>query len=69
MKFPIVGNICMDECMVDLGDSNIQVGSGVTFIGNDYGTEQSAEDLASLLNTIPYEITTAISARVPRIIA
>ena len=69
MKFPIVGNICMDECMVDLGDSNIQVGSSVTFIGNDNGTEQSAEDLASLLNTIPYEITTAISARVPRIIA
>jgi alanine racemase len=52
-----------------LGDSNIQVGSIVTFIGNDNGTEQSAEDLASLLNTIPYEITTAISARVPRIIA
>jgi alanine racemase len=69
VKFPIVGNICMDECMVDLGDSNIQVGSIVTFIGNDNGTEQSAEDLASLLNTIPYEITTAISARVPRIIA
>ena len=68
-KFPIVGNICMDECMVDLGDSDIQEGAKVTFIGNDNGTEQTAEDLALLLNTIPYEITTAISARVPRIIA
>jgi len=67
--FPIVGNICMDGCMVDLGDSNIQVGAKVTFIGNDNGIEQTAEDLALLLNTIPYEITTAISARVPRIIA
>ncbi len=68
-RFPIVGNICMDECMVDLGDSDIQEGAIVTFIGNDNGTEQTAEDLAKLLNTIPYEITTAISARVPRIIA
>lgn len=68
-KFPIVGNICMDECMVDLGDADIQEGVKVTFIGNDNGTEQTAEDLAKLLNTIPYEITTAISARVPRIIA
>jgi alanine racemase len=67
--FPIVGNICMDECMVDLGDSNIQAGAKVTFIGNEHGIQQSAEDLAILLNTIPYEITTAISARVPRIIA
>lgn len=68
-KFPIVGNICMDECMVDLGNENIPVGSKVTFIGNDNGIEQTAEDLALLLNTIPYEITTALSARVPRIIA
>ena len=66
--YPVVGNICMDECMVDIGDSDVKVGSKVTFIGNDGSVSQSAEDLAMLANTIPYEITTAISARVPRII-
>ncbi|MFM8281005.1 MAG: alanine racemase [Bacteroidota bacterium] len=66
--YPLVGNICMDECMVTLGDDSISIGSKVTFIGKDNGVQQSAEDIAMLLQTIPYEITTAISARVPRII-
>lgn len=66
--YPVVGNICMDECMVDIGNANIAIGSKVIFIGGNEHLHQSAEDLASLLHTIPYEITTAISARVPRII-
>lgn len=66
--FPVVGNICMDECMVDIGDIAIAIGTKVTFIGENGQAHQSAEDLAAILHTIPYEITTAISARVPRII-
>ena len=66
--YPVVGNICMDECMVDIGDADIAIGTNVTFIGGNEQIYQSAEDLAALLHTIPYEITTAISARVPRII-
>ncbi|MGA1278326.1 MAG: alanine racemase [Candidatus Kapaibacteriota bacterium] len=67
--YPVVGNICMDECMVDIGDDTISIGTKVTFIGTNQDAKQSAEDIALLLQTIPYEITTAISARVPRIIA
>lgn len=66
--YPVVGNICMDECMVDIGDADIVIGTRVTFIGKNGEAHQSAEDLAAILQTIPYEITTAISARVPRII-
>jgi alanine racemase len=58
----------MDECMVDIGDADIVIGTRVTFIGKNGEAHQSAEDLAAILQTIPYEITTAISARVPRII-
>ncbi|MDZ4746231.1 MAG: alanine racemase [bacterium] len=70
--FPIVGTICMDECMVDVGDYSVEVGDDVVMLGrqsNAEGHVQSIDalDIANWANTIPYEITTAISARVPRI--
>lgn len=70
-RYPVVGTICMDECMVDVGDDPIAVGDTVTLLGsqeNGDGHVQSidAMDLAGWANTIPYDVTTSVSARVPR---
>ncbi|MCK5029270.1 MAG: bifunctional UDP-N-acetylmuramoyl-tripeptide:D-alanyl-D-alanine ligase/alanine racemase [Bacteroidales bacterium] len=60
---PIVGNICMDMCMVDITDCNIHEGDEVIV----FGKEQSVTELADLLETIPYEIFTSVSSRVKRV--
>lgn len=66
-KYPLVGRICMDQCMIDLGaDSPVQRWEPVTVFGGT-DAEPTAADLAELLGTIPYEITCGINKRVPRL--
>ena len=61
---PILGRICMDMCMVNLtGLPEVRVGSEVEI----FGANQPADELAALLGTIPYELTCAVSKRVPRL--
>lgn len=60
---PIVGNICMDMCMVDLTDIQAEEGDEVIVFGDDY----PLSNLARQLDTIPYEILTSISRRVTRV--
>lgn len=61
---PIRGRICMDMCMVDLtGLPDVHVGDAVEI----FGQRQRVDDLASILGTIPYELTCAVSKRVPRL--
>lgn len=61
---PILGRICMDMCMVDLtGLPGIHVGDALEI----FGANQSADALAAMLDTIPYELTCAVSKRVPRL--
>lgn len=61
---PIRGRICMDMTMVDLSDlPDVRVGDTVEL----FGTVQSVNDLARMLDTIPYELTCAVSKRVPRL--
>jgi len=67
-KYPIVGTICMDQLMVDLGpEAPIHVGDDVTLLGREGGTEIPAWEISAAAETIPYEILTGIAARVPRI--
>ncbi|HRT45086.1 MAG: alanine racemase [Pseudomonadota bacterium] len=61
--YPVVGRICMDQSLIDLGDDLYPVGQEVTVFGREGIT---AETLASWNNTIPYEITCNMSRRVPR---
>jgi alanine racemase len=62
---PLVGRICMDQCMVDLGkDSPARRWDTVTIFG---GAAPHAGIMASQLGTIPYEITCRIDKRVPRV--
>lgn len=60
---PIVGNICMDMCMIDITGIPAEEGDEVII----FGKERPIAELASELETIPYEILTGISRRVKRI--
>lgn len=66
-RFPTAGTICMDQLMVDVGNEDVRVGDEAVFIGHQRHERISAWDLAATLGTIPYEICTNISSRVPRI--
>jgi len=62
--YPVVGRICMDMCMIDITDApEIQVGEIVTVVGPD----NSWDNMADLLHTIPYEVVCRISKRVSRV--
>lgn len=61
---PQRGRICMDMCMIDLTDRpSVDVGNEVEIFGPD----NSVNDMAEQAGTIPYELTCAVSKRVPRI--
>lgn len=63
---PLVGRICMDQCMIKL-PIHYPVGTKVTLIGNQGARQISVDEVASRLETINYEITCMITSRVPRI--
>ncbi|OFI06526.1 alanine racemase [Clostridium acetireducens DSM 10703] len=65
---PVVGNICMDQCMVDLTDVGpVNIGDEVILMGSDGNLKFDADDIAKILGTINYEIMCMISKRVPRV--
>ncbi|MGG4266384.1 alanine racemase [Peribacillus simplex] len=65
-RVPIVGRICMDQCMIKLPRS-FPVGTEVTLIGDDGDESITVDEVAAKLETINYEVTCMIGARVPRI--
>ena len=63
-EVPIIGNVCMDMCMINVTDiPAVKEGDEVII----FGTDQPIQHLAKALNTIPYEIFTNISPRVKRV--
>ncbi|MDP4188618.1 MAG: alanine racemase, partial [Bacteroidota bacterium] len=60
---PLIGNICMDLCMIDITGIEAEEGDDVIVFGETY----TITDVASLLGTIPYEILTGVSSRVKRV--
>ena len=65
-KAPIVGRICMDQCMIKLPE-NTPINTEVTLIGKNNGQEISVDEIAEKLETINYEITCMIASRIPRV--
>ncbi|MBY0121164.1 alanine racemase [Bacillus sp. S/N-304-OC-R1] len=65
-KAPIVGRICMDQCMIKL-PYELPVGTEVTLIGQQGEEEITADDIAKTLGTINYEITCMMGLRIPRV--
>jgi alanine racemase len=67
-RVPIVGLICMDMMMVDVTDlPRASLGEEVVLIGRQGEEAISADELAELAGTIPYEILCGIGPRIPRI--
>jgi alanine racemase len=65
-RHPVVGRVSMDYLTVDLGDTPAEVGDEVTLLGEDDIHTLPADELAKWAGTIPYEIVTRLSARLPR---
>lgn len=65
-RYPVVGAVCMDQLMVNVGDDRVEIGDEVVLIGQAANEEITATELADKIGTIPYEITCMINARVPR---
>ena len=65
---PIAGNICMDQCMVDVTDvPEVHEGDEVIVMGSDGVNEVSADYIAEMTGTINYEITCAFGQRLPKV--
>lgn len=68
--YPVVGRICMDQCMIDLGKTtDVKAFEDAVIFGDPSttGCPQTADDLANLGKTISYEVLTCVSKRVKKI--
>jgi len=63
----ISGRVCMDQLMVDAGNMKVSTGDEAVLIGRQGNRNISAERLATLAGTIPYEIVCGLGSRIPRI--
>jgi len=65
---PVVGNVCMDQFMVDVTHiNNVHVGDEVVIFGKQKEKEIAVEEIAKVLGTINYEIICMIGKRIPRV--
>ena len=65
---PIAGNICMDQCMVDVTDvPDVKCGDEVIVMGSDGVNSILADDIAAATGTINYEICCAFGQRLPKV--
>ncbi len=62
-RYPIIGRVCMDMCMIAIGEDPLEEGDEVLVFGADLPVQEMAE----AMNTIPYEVLTGISPRVKRV--
>ena len=66
-RCPVVGRVCMDQIMVDAGPhAGTKVGDEAVLIGSQAGETITADDMAAAAETISYEITSGLTARVDR---
>lgn len=62
-RVPVIGNICMDTCMLDVTDAEVNVGDEAEIFGKHIPVTEVAEKL----DTIPYEVLTGVAQRVKRV--
>ncbi len=67
-KYPVIGRVCMDQCMVSLGlDGEAYPGDEVILMGKQGDLEITAEELSKQMGTVEYELFIKITKRVPRV--
>ncbi len=66
---PVVGRICMDQCMIDVTDlkHDVRVGDEVVIFGSQGGAGISVDEIAAGVGTINYELVCIIGKRIPRV--
>lgn len=65
-RYPMVGRVCMDQFMVDIGDGSAFNEDEVVLVGRQGDQAIRVEDVAVTAGTIPYEILTGLNLRIPR---
>jgi alanine racemase len=66
-RYPVVGNVCMDQLMVDIGHDEAFNGEEVVLIGQQGYQQITVDELASAGGTVSHEILASLNARIPRI--
>jgi alanine racemase len=67
-RVPIVGRVCMDLTMIDVGRvPRVRIGDEAVLIGRQHNETIGADELAAALDTISYEVVSALTGRVPRV--
>lgn len=67
-RVPVVGKICMDQCMLDVTDvEDVQIGDEVILFGDGSNNSPHIDEIAEALGTINYEVVCMVSRRVPRV--
>ncbi len=64
---PLIGKVCMDQCFVKLNDIEAKEGNEVILFGDKSAKANDASEIATLLNTIPYEVISTLSKRLERV--
>ncbi len=65
---PVIGRICMDQCMLDVSEiENISEGVSVTIFDTDPASPLSVDSIAAITGTINYELVCNVNKRVPRV--
>ncbi len=68
VRCPIVGRVCMDQLMVDLGpEGTAYNGDEVLLLGRADDQEITTEALSGWADTIPHDVLVSINTRVPRV--
>lgn len=65
-RVPVVGRICMDQCLIDVTGLDVKMGDEAVIFGTDGKNTITIDEVAAKLGTINYEITCMISKRIPR---
>lgn len=66
-RYPVIGRVCMDQLMVNIGWETAYNGDEVVLLGQSGDEQITCEALANWAGTIPYEVLTNINTRVPRV--
>lgn len=65
---PVVGRVCMDQCMVDVTDiPGVKTGDEAVLIGHQGDNEITADEIADITGTINYEVVCLVGKRIPRV--
>jgi alanine racemase len=66
-RYPVVGVVCMDQLMVNIGQGEAYNADEVVLIGEQGNERISVEELAELMSTTPHEVLVLLNQRVPRV--